>query len=63
VVNATLQPLRPGKETGYPILRRLVGPRTGMEEWEKPPITGIQYLDQAAFSDSLYRLRYSCTLP
>jgi len=34
-VNATAQPLSPGKENGYPILRRFNGPRAGMDECGK----------------------------
>ena len=35
VVKATPQPLGPGKETGYPFLTRLGGPRAGMDECGK----------------------------
>ena len=49
----------PGKETRYPLYRRLVGPhgRSGRVRKISPP-TGIRSLDLPARSKSLYRLSY-----
>ena len=51
----------PGKETRYPLYRRLGGPqfRSGRVRKISPP-TGILSPDRPARSESLYRLRYLC---
>ena len=59
VVNATPRPLYPGKDTQYPLYRRLCGPhgRTGRERKISPP-TRIQTPDHRVRSESLYRLSH-----
>jgi len=60
VVNAKPRPLYPGKQTRYPLYRRLGGPqdRSGWMRKILPP-TGIRSPDRPARSESSYRLRYS----
>jgi hypothetical protein len=49
----------PGKETRYPLYRRLGGPQGRSERLPKiSPPTGIRSPDRPARSESLYRLRY-----
>jgi len=58
VVNATPRRFTPGKETRYPLYRRLGGPqgRSGRVRKISPP-TRIRSLDRPALSEMLYRLR------
>jgi hypothetical protein len=60
VVNAKPRPLYPGKQTRYPLYRRLGGSqdRSGWMRKISPP-TGIRSTDRPARSESPYRLRYS----
>jgi len=49
----------PGKETRYPIFRRLGGPQSQSARVRKiSPLTGIRSPDRPARSESLYRLSY-----
>ena len=59
VVNATPWPFTPGKDTRYPLYKRMGGPqgRSGQVRKISPP-TGIRSPDRPALSESLYRLRY-----
>ena len=59
VVNATPGPLYPGKDTRYPLYRRLCGlhRRSGRERNISPP-TRIQSPDRRVRSESLYRLSH-----
>jgi hypothetical protein len=51
--------LRPGKETRYPLYRRLGGPQRRSERVrEDSPSIGIRNPDHPARSESLYRLSY-----
>jgi hypothetical protein len=47
-----------GKETRYPLYRRLSGPWAGLDGYGKSRLTGIRSPDRPARSESLYRLSY-----
>jgi hypothetical protein len=50
--------LPPGKETQYPLYRRLGGPQGVWTAAENLAPTGIRSPDRPACSESLYQLRY-----
>jgi hypothetical protein len=59
LVNDTARQLYPGKETRYPLYRRLGRPQGWSERMRKiSPPTGIRSPDGPARSESLCRLRY-----
>jgi hypothetical protein len=68
VVNFTLLPLYPRrKNPRYPLIRRLAGPRAGVDDVEKRKflnLLGLEFrpLGRPALIQLLYRLRYPGSL-